>query len=459
MPWIQNALILPLLEPERHRGLWRRLRELEHFDALSREQQLEIQEAKVKKILDHAYRTTPYYRRLFDDAGFRASDWRSGRPIPVPALNRDLLRLNNDNLRSRAFSAEMLRAATTGGTTSAPVPIWRDIEALRNKTALQFHLNRLSGFDQGTKALKIWGAERDLAMKPSWKWKLYEQGLLRSFSAGAGQLNELVFASFADKLNRHKPKIIFGYTGAISHFAQYLRATGKFFHKPSRLIVTAEPLTPQDRATMEQVFECPVTEHYGSRDIGMVASQCDAGRRLHFHPAACYLELVYAGQTADGPMYQLLVTDLLNFGMPMIRYDTADCVLLADSPCACGSWFPSVKGILGRTVDNFQLSDGGIVPGIAVTSIMTRIREGFLQVRQIQLIQKDLNHLHLRYVADGDLSAIQKELARFRAEVQNLFQYELRWTAERVPEILRERSGKVRFCISEVPAVRKPIAV
>ena len=95
MPWIHNALILPLLEPERHRGLWRRLRELERFDALSREKQLEAQEAKVKKILDHAYRTTPYYRRLFDDAGFRSSDWRSGRPIPVPALNRDLLRLNN----------------------------------------------------------------------------------------------------------------------------------------------------------------------------------------------------------------------------------------------------------------------------------------------------------------------------------------------------------------------------
>jgi phenylacetate-CoA ligase len=450
MPWIHNALVLPLIEPERHRGLRRRLRELERFDASPRDRQLEIQEGKVRRILQHAYQTTPYYKELFDDAGFRVSDWRSGRPIPVPVLTRDLLRSNVEKLRSRAFPAEALRGATTGGTTSAPVPIWRDIEALRDKTALQFHLNRRSGFDQGTRVLMIWGAERDLALNPSWKWKLYEQGLMRRYNAGAGQLSEQVLQSFAEKLSRHRPRIIFGYGATICRFAEYLRAKGEPFHKPSRLIVTAEPITPQDRETMENIFECPVTEHYGSRDIGMVAAQCDQGKRLHFHPAACYPELVYGGQTSEGPMYQLIVTDLLNSGMPMVRYDTADCVLLDDSPCECGSWFPSVKTILGRTVDNFPLPDGSVVTGISVTAAVARIREGFLQIRQIQLIQKDLTHLHVRYVAEGDPILIQRELERFRVEVQTLFQMEMRWTTERVPEIRRERSGKLRFCISEV---------
>lgn len=459
MSWIHNALILPLFEPERHRGLRRRLRELERFDSLPREQQLEIQETKVRETLQRAYRTVPYYRRLFDDAGFRAADWKTGQPIAVPVLTRDLLRLNVDNLRSRAFSTDMLRGATTGGTTSAPVSIWRDVEGLRDKTALQFHLNRKSGLDQGTRVLNIWGAERDLAMNPSWKWKLYEQGLLKRCNAGAGQLSEAVLRSFAAKLNRHRPQIIFGYGATISHFAEYLRAQGKHFHKPSRLIVTAEPITQEDREKMQEVFACPVTEQYGSRDIGMVASQCDEGKRLHFHPAACYIELIYAGQTAEGPIYQLLVTDLLNSGMPMIRYETADCALQANTPCACGSWFPSVTAILGRTVDNFPLSDGSLVTGISVTAAVARIREGFLQVRQIQLIQKNVDHLHVRYVADGDLAVVQRELGRFRSEVDKLFHVEMRWTAERVPEILRERSGKMRFCISEVSAPRAQMAV
>lgn len=90
---------------------------------------------------------------------------------------------------------------------------------------------------------------------------------------------------------------------------------------------------------------------------------------------------------------------------------------------------------------------------------MGRIREGFRQVQQLQLIQKSLNHLHIRYVAQGDLDVIQRELARFRMEVQKMFQIEMRWTAERVPELLRERSGKMRFCISEVSAPKPQMAV
>src|ERR1700751_3444435 len=459
MAWIHSAVVLPLAEPDRYRGLRRRLRELRKFDSLSREQQLELQESKVRSILQHAYQTTPYYRRVFDDAGFRASDWTSGRPIPIPALTRDLLRVNADSLRSRAFPTTMLRGATTGGTTSAPAPIWRDLEGLRNKVVLQINLNRQAGYDEGVKVLRIWGAERDLALNPSWKWKLYEQGFMRTYSAGAAQLSDEVLQRFADKLNRHRPRILYGYAGIISHFADYLRAQGKSFHRPRRIIVTAEPITPGDRDKLERLFECPVTEHYGSRDIGMVAAQCDEGKRLHFHPASCYLELVYAGQTADGSMYQLFATDLLNWGMPMIRYDTADCVLLDDSRCPCGSWYLSVKAVLGRTVDNFPLPDGSVVTGISITSAMGRIREGFRQVQQLQLIQKSLNHLHIRYVAQGDLDAIEKELAGFRTEVQKIFQIEMRWTAERVPEILRERSGKMRFCISEVSAPKPQMAV
>ena len=458
MSWLHNSLVLPFCEPERHHGLSKRLRELGRFDSLPREKQIAIQEAKVKRILLHAFQTTPYYRQVFEDAQFKPSDWRTGQPIPVPVLTKDLLRSSTESLRSRSFSPEMLRGAATGGTTSTPVAIWRDVEALRNKTALQFHLNRCGGYDQGTSVLNIWGAERDLALNPSWKWKLYEQGILRRYNAGAGQLSEQVLESFAEKLNRHRPRIVYGYAGTICHFAAYLRSQGKPYHKPSRLIVTAEPITPDDRSLMERVFECRVTEHYGSRDIGMVAAQCDQGLRLHFHPAACYLELKPAGQTADGPIYKLIVTDLLNFGMPMIRYDTEDCVLLATSPCACGSWFPSVTAILGRTLDNFALPDGSIVTGAAVTVAMARIKGGFIRVKQVQLIQKGLDHLHLRYVTDGEAESTQKELEQFREEVGKLFQVKLRWTLEQVQEILRERSGKLRLCISEVPAARTPAA-
>ena len=459
MSWIHNAVILPLFEPERHRGLLRRIRQFEFYEALPRDKQVAVQERKIKAILEHAYATTPYYRRLFDEAGFAASQWKFGESMGFPTLTRDRVRKSGDDLRSRAFSEAMLRQATTGGTTSVPVRIWRDIEALRQKSAMQSHLNRQSGFDQGMPVLNIWGAERDLVLTPGWKWKLYEQVLMRRHNAGAGQLSDRVLASFADKLNRHRPRILYGYAATIGIFADYLSAQGKPFHKPEHLIVTAEPITADARRRVEHIFGCPVTEQYGSRDIGMVGAECVAGHRLHFHPAACFTEFVYAGESTEGAMYTLVVTDLLNRGMPMIRYDTDDCVLLDDGPCPCGSWYPSVKKILGRAVDNFIMPDGSFVTGIAVAAAMPRIQEGFLYIRQIQLIQKGIEHFHLRYSAEGGAPDIQAELSKFRAEIEKLLQVHVRWTAERVNEIQRERSGKMRFCISEVSAPARPVAV
>ena len=311
MAWIHNNIFLPLLEPERHKGLGERLRSLARFEAASEEKQRAMQADSVRKLLEHAYRTTPYYRTLFDQQGIHPSEWKEGEPIPVPALTRDLLRTYEDDLRSRRFSADALRAAATGGTTSTPVRLWRDVEALRKKTALQFHLNRWAGFDQGDSILMIWGADRDLELNPSWKWKLYENFLMRRIPAAAGEVNDSIFQRFLDRLNQHRPKVLYGYGLTLSRFADFVRATSKNWHRPSVIIITAEAITQSERDSIENTFGCKATEQYGSRDVGMVASECAMHNGMHFHPAGCYVEFAYAGMTPDGPMHHLLVTDLL----------------------------------------------------------------------------------------------------------------------------------------------------
>jgi phenylacetate-CoA ligase len=458
VPWIHNHIFLPLFEPERHIGLADRIEGFEQFDAASWDRQMLAQSERVRRLLDHAYNTTPYYRRLFDEVGFRAADWSPGDSIPVPLLSRDRLRTFNDELRSRRYRIEDLRSAATGGTTSTPVQFWRDIEGLRMKTALQFHLNRQSGFDQGDRVMMIWGAERDLALNPSWRWRFYEQTLMRRYTAAAGQIGETIFAGFLEKLNRHRPKVIYGYASTVARFAEYLTERRLAHFNPQRVFVTAEPLTDEDRQIIETCFGVPLTEQYGSRDIGLVASQCEYHLGLHFHPAACYVEYLPAGETPEGPMYRLVVTDLLNYGMPLIRYDTEDCVTLADTPCPCGRRYPSVRRVIGRVVDNFLLADGTQISGTAIATIMARMSKGFQSVRQVQLVQKELDLFHLRYSAQGDELYIEQELARFRAAVEELLRAKLRWVPTRVPEILRERSGKLRLCISEVIRDRRQSA-
>jgi phenylacetate-CoA ligase len=449
MSWIHINVFLPLCEPERHRGLGRRLSELQRFDGSTEAEQRSWQARRVRALLAHACEATPYYRELFRQASFTPAMWRDGEAIPVPVLTRDIMRAANRELKSTHVQDE-LRPAVTGGTTGTPINLFRDVEGLRQKTALQYHLDRSSGFDHGDRVLLIWGAERDLVLHPSWRRTIYEQLLMRRVPAPAGQISEGVFAGFLEKLQRHKPKVLYGYSATMARFAEYVRCSGRPYHRPSVIIATAEALTDPDRALLEATFGCKVTEHYGSRDIGMVAAECKEHAGLHFHPLASFVEFAYAGETPDGPMYKLLVTDLLNRGMPLIRYDTDDCVLLASEPCRCGRWFPRIRRILGRGLDNFLLQDGTQVPGIALTVHMAKVSGGFRNVTQVQVVQKTMDHILIRYAAVGESASIDQELARLRACVEEMLRTPVQWSFLRVPEILRESSGKLRLCISEV---------
>jgi phenylacetate-CoA ligase len=449
MSFFHTHMLLPFVERERHAGLARRMREIRRFERMSEKDQRAIQQQRLQRILTHAYNTVPFYRQRFDDAGFRPSDARVDRPLPLPALRRDDLRHRTDQLLSSAFPQSELRTSVTGGTTSTPVHFHRDIEALRNKTALQLQLNSWTGFHEGDSVLMLWGAHRDLAMKPSWRWRFYEETLLRRIPAPSGFISEEILERFRLRYEQHRPKVIYAYTNVLAAFAAYLKEHG-LRHRPQTMIVTAELLTTPNRALIESVFDRPVFDHYGSRDIGMIASECDHHQGLHFHPWCSYVEFEPIGKTPDGPAYRLLVTDLLNYGQPFIRYDTGDCVVLAEHSCHCGRWFPLIKRVLGRVTDGFILPDGGIVSGTAIATQMAMVGETFRAISQVQFVQRSPLDVHLRYVVTPESGSSSQELHSICNGIDALAKQPMRWTLEQVADIPRESSGKSRLCVSEV---------
>jgi len=71
---------------------------------------------------------------------------------------------------------------------------------------------------------------------------------------------------------------------------------------PSAIIIaTAEVMNDENRRLIESTFGVPVTMHYGSRELGMIASECSQHQGLHFHPWSSYIEFDPIGDTPDGP--------------------------------------------------------------------------------------------------------------------------------------------------------------
>jgi phenylacetate-CoA ligase len=440
--------ILPMVEPRSFRGVSSRFRKYERLERSTLEENYKRQWASLQQLLCYSYENTKFYRQRFDEAGLRPSSIESPADLRrIPALTRDEIAHELDGLQSREYRRETLEQAATGGTTDTPVPILRSRQSVYEKAAAQLRFNAWAGHLPGDKVFYLWGARQDYSENPSWRWRLYDRRLMRRVWAPTSLLNPQVLESHRQMLNNLRPRIIYAYPTPLTLFCEYLKDSGRHFHRPLSVICTAEPLLSEQRATIEGVLGCRVFEQYGSREFGMIAGECEEHNGMHVNPACAYLEFLPIDNSEEPGLREILVTDLVNYGMPLIRYRVNDCVTVGSEECRCGRGYPLLHRIIGRTGDVFQLPNGDRIPGVTFTNRVLKVCPGLAKT---QIIQESLTDFRIRYVpgagfAEADLDQLRTNLLRFLPD-------KLRWTFERVTEIPRERSGKTRFCISRVTA-------
>ena len=140
-----------------------------------------------------------------------------------------------------------------------------------------------------------------------------------------------------------------------------------------------------DRALLEEVFGCPVFNRYGCREVSVMASECPAHCGLHVMAEGLYLEIETPnGPAAPGEMGAILVTDLLNGAMPLIRYRIGDLAAWAEGPCPCGRGLPRLRSVAGRVTDFLVGADGRLVSGVFLATYVVAQRPslGQVQIRQ-----------------------------------------------------------------------------
>jgi phenylacetate-CoA ligase len=444
--WGYTRVVYPGLHPPIYGGLGRRILQLEEREHLSPEENRKRQWQDLRSLLRHAQESSPFYQRRFAAANLHANEIQSLEDLAkIPPLTRDDLRHHLEDIYSRKFRREDLKQSATGGTTDTPVPILRSSESIRWKNAVHLRFNAWAGFLPGDKVFYLWGAHQDYSENPSLRWRLYDRYLMRQVWAPTSLMNEEILESYRQKLNRFRPRIFYAYPTPLTLFCEYLRDTRRTFHRPQSVICTAEPLLAAQRRVMEEVLGCPVFEQYGSRDFGMIAAECEAHQGLHVNPAAAFVESIPLAGAEEEGLHEILVTDLLNEGMPLIRYRVNDCVLPSSRSCSCGCSYPLIERVIGRTTDLFQLANGDKVPGVSLTNRVLQVCPG---LQKLQIVQETLTDFAVRYVpgpafSPADLIFLQSKLRGFLAG-------DLIWRFERVQDIPREPSGKTRFCISRV---------
>ena len=143
----------------------------------------------------------------------------------------------------------------------------------------------------------------------------------------------------------------------------------------------------------------------------------------------------------------LLVTDLSNFAMPLIRYQIGDVATLSDQPCECGRGLPVLEKVEGRDADYVVTPAGSLISGISLTENFAVLIKG---AAQVQIIQETVTHLRVRMVRDPEFDAESEQ--QIRELVLRTFGPTMTYDLEFVDLIPQEPSGKYRFCVSKVSA-------
>ena len=430
-----------------------RLAELERQQWLPRDQLLGLQRTKLGHLVESAYAHVPYYRRLFDELGLRPADVAADPAAfaRLPILTKDAARRHSDELRTTDPRLRpQLGAVTTSGSTGAPFQFLQD-HAFRDFVTADIlrHLG-WAGWRLGTTHCYLWGRRSDVALQKAVRVRLMDW-ILNRFVTTAWDLSDERMAAFLEQVRRRRPAILFGYASSLHHFATFCRDRGAGIGYRA-VFSSADTLHPVQRRIIEETFGCPVFDRYGTLENGGIGCQCEAQTGLHVSVENVYVEVLDAGGAPcpAGQPGNLVITNLNNLGMPLIRYSVADVVSWREAgECPCGRAHPMLALVEGRTVDRFWTREGRMV----LYGMDKPIVE-MPGVRQYQLVQRSFDSILVRVVRDPVLSAAEQAtiVHGVRAYMGEHVQVEFEFPAE-IPPL---SSGKQRHWVCKLDEADRP---
>lgn len=400
---IYRHLLWPLWEAARGRPTKARLAYLERSQFRPPEELEALQIGKLRRLLVYAATRSPFYRRRFDAAGFDPARLRSLDDLErLPLLSRE---------EAQRSQAEMvvpgirLLEKSTSGTTGQPFRFRYspDSEVWRQATKLRAY--GWAGAVPGARTVHFWGPA---AVPPDRKKALkiaLDRALRRELYLDCARQGEADLRAAVDALRRLRPACLVGFTQATVQLGRFILRHGLRSWPPMRVICGAERLFPQDRPVLEAAFGAPgsVFETYGCREFMLIASECEAHQGLHLSMENLVVEIVdeRGRRLPDGEVGQVVVTDLHNFGMPLIRYVTSDlaAAMPSSARCACGRGLRRLSHLEGRQQDLLRGRDGRGIPGLVFNAVIAGLGG---KVDQFQAVQRRDGRIDLLLVPGPD---------------------------------------------------------
>lgn len=154
-----------------------------------------------------------------------------------------------------------------------------------------------------------------------------------------------------------------------------------------------------------------LTEIYGP-GIGI---SCSQGNGMHYWDDYIYIEIidpVTGKPVPDGEYGEIVITTLVKEGAPLIRYRTHDLSRIIPEKCECGSIYPRIDVIMGRTDDMMKIKGVNVFPA-QIEEVLSSFPElsSEYQIRISHLEGKDTMRIYVETDGTVDFLNLAKRVA------------------------------------------------
>ncbi|MGP9813737.1 phenylacetate--CoA ligase family protein [Rhodopseudomonas sp. NSM] len=366
LPYLKSRLVFPLAEKLSARDVRSRVRAINRDLATPWADRQRRNRLRLAEMVQWAQHEIPFYKDLFSRLRFDPvkilTDIRYLSNIPV-LTKADLLEAGDRIVHPEAMTHLNMQMSRTNGSTGASLPVYFSPAAKDESAAVTRISQQWIGFGEADEQLHISselpGEVPPEAIREEW-WR---RAATNRISVECSSWSDDNLQTLWSDIERHSPFLIQGHPSTIYHLANFVRERGLSPRGKFKVFVsTGERLGETQRATIEDVFGCRVANRYGNAEFGIVAherflsppdepngegdvtpAEATARHYLQIMDPCVWVETLPSTPGVSGP---LVVTSLVNFAAPLIRYATGD-----ESRVVKGRAGVYLDGVEGRVHD------------------------------------------------------------------------------------------------------------
>ena len=384
----------------------------------------------IDKLLIHATNSTPYY-----------SSYKNFNSIQdFPVIKKVIIQQNFDKFQSTEYKDKDNFKVSTSGSTGVPFFLYQDKNKRRRNHSDVIYFLKESGFKIGNRLyeLEVWRGHNEKDRLKAW--------LQNTIQFDISKLTDKRIESFIELLKNDKQskKTMLGFASSYEIIAQYMERNNIFLDNLglTSAVANSEYLNPYTKTTLGKHLNTQILSRYSSEEIGIIAQQTlNSPNSFVINHASYVVEVLQFDNNESvkpGEFGRIVVTDLFNFAMPIIRYDTGDIAKLGIND----EGVIQLDEIEGRKMDVIYDSDGNLISSFVV---YTKFYKYYHLLKQYQFIQQSEKDYEVKLNLQGNTFAFEDDLI---AIIKSDFGEDSNVTITYVDEIPPLSSGKRRKVVN-----------